>query len=67
MLFCIAFAASDEWHQTFVPDRYGTVVDVFIDSLGVLVAGMFMLARQRSSRLTHRPGEQVSHHQFGGA
>jgi hypothetical protein len=22
MLICIAFAASDEWHQSFVPDRF---------------------------------------------
>lgn len=45
MLFCIAFAASDEWHQSFVPDRFGTVQDVLIDSLGVCTAGALMLVR----------------------
>ena len=45
MLFCIAFAASDEWHQTFVPDRFGTFQDVIIDSLGVCVAGSILLSR----------------------
>lgn len=38
----LAFAATDEWHQTFVPDRNGTVQDVLIDSLGVLVAAVFV-------------------------
>lgn len=47
MLFCLGFAASDEWHQTFVPDRYGTFQDVLIDGLGVCVAGAVMLIRLR--------------------
>ena len=45
MLFSIAFAASDEWHQSFIPDRFGTVQDVLIDSLGVCTAGAIMMAR----------------------
>ena len=45
MLFCIAFAASDEWHQSFVPDRFGTIQDVLIDSLGVFTAGAILLLR----------------------
>ncbi|MBD3674270.1 MAG: VanZ family protein [Planctomycetaceae bacterium] len=47
MLACVAFAASDEWHQTFVPDRFGTLTDVLIDSLGVLVMGGVLIRRQR--------------------
>ena len=50
MLICITFAASDEWHQSFVPDRFGTVTDVFIDSLGVMSASMYLLIRSRSHR-----------------
>lgn len=34
----ILFAASDEWHQTFVPGRGGTLGDVAIDASGVLLA-----------------------------
>ena len=45
MVFCFAFAASDEFHQSFVPDRFGTVQDVLIDSLGVCAAGTVMLLR----------------------
>ena len=50
MLFGVAFAASDEWHQSFVPDRYGTFQDVLIDSLGVLLAGSILLVRVRGKR-----------------
>jgi VanZ family protein len=47
MLFCILFAISDEWHQTFVPDRFGTLTDVFIDTFGVAIAGAFLCWRLR--------------------
>ncbi len=55
MLFCIAFAAFDEWHQSFVPDRFGTVQDVLIDSLGVCVAGSILLLQlnRRTQTTTH--------------
>lgn len=54
MLVGIAYAAADEWHQTFVPDRYGTVTDVLIDSLGVLTAGAILMLRYR------RPVQEIS-------
>ena len=34
----VAYAISDEIHQTFVPLRHGTVTDVLIDSAGALIA-----------------------------
>jgi hypothetical protein len=46
-LFCTAFAASDEWHQSFVPQRFGTVQDVGIDGLGILLVGLLELRRVR--------------------
>lgn len=33
----VAYAASDEFHQTFVRGRHGTPVDVAIDAVGALV------------------------------
>jgi VanZ family protein len=33
-----AFAASDEFHQTFVPSRTATIHDVFIDFAGIALA-----------------------------
>ena len=34
----LAYAASDEWHQSFVEGRVGTPVDWQIDAAGVAVA-----------------------------
>lgn len=42
----IAYAASDEFHQSFVEGRHGTPVDVLIDTAGVAVA-MALTARRR--------------------
>lgn len=34
----VLYAASDEYHQTFVPGRNGTLMDVGFDTVGALVA-----------------------------
>lgn len=39
-LIASLYAASDEWHQSFVPGREGTLRDWGIDSAGALVALM---------------------------
>lgn len=33
-LFCVLYAASDEFHQQFIPGRVGQPLDVLIDSTG---------------------------------
>lgn len=38
LLFCLAYAASDEWHQSFVPGRTPSALDVLIDGTGALTA-----------------------------
>ncbi len=37
LLTLVLYAASDEWHQTFVPTRSGSVRDVMVDTLGGLL------------------------------
>ena len=37
------YAISDEFHQSFVSGRSGQVSDVFLDTLGVTVGGLFIL------------------------
>jgi VanZ family protein len=43
-------AALDEWHQTFIPSRTGTVRDVLLDNSAALVAQivLFAILRTRS-------------------
>jgi VanZ family protein len=40
----IAYAVTDEIHQSFVPGRQGAPLDVLIDAAGVL-AGVYLLGR----------------------
>jgi VanZ family protein len=46
----IAYAATDEYHQTFVQGRNGTPVDVLIDGAGVALAAAAVAARRRGLR-----------------
>ena len=45
----VAFAVSDELHQSFVPTREGRVGDVFIDSAGATlgVGALWLIGRRR--------------------
>ncbi|MSP36895.1 MAG: VanZ family protein [Deltaproteobacteria bacterium] len=44
-LWCIViatiYAASDEWHQAFVPSRSASLADVMIDSFGAICGAIF--------------------------
>ena len=51
--FCVVYAISDEWHQTFVPTRVGTPWDVLIDSAGAAL-GLAVVAVWRRFRPTIR-------------
>jgi VanZ family protein len=43
----VAFAISDEYHQTFVEGRHGSPVDVLIDTAGMAIA-IALHARRRA-------------------
>lgn len=36
-VFTTLYAATDELHQVFIPNRTGTVIDVVIDSIGAII------------------------------
>ena len=38
----LAYACVDEYHQTFVPTRHGTPVDVAIDAFGIGIASIVL-------------------------
>ncbi len=44
----ILFAITDEWHQSFVPSRAGSLLDVLIDSSGAILAmiGLWWVGRR---------------------
>jgi VanZ family protein len=46
-LIAVAYAISDEYHQSFVAGRHGSPVDVLIDSAGVAIA-VALHSRRRS-------------------
>ena len=45
LALAVAYAASDEFHQTFVRGRHGSPVDVAIDTVGMLI-GLAVAARR---------------------
>ena len=51
MAVALAYAASDEWHQSFVPGRTATVHDVGIDAIGIGIAAL-AVTRTRLRQVT---------------
>lgn len=50
-LFATLYAASDEFHQIFVPERTPKVTDVMLDSAGALIGiGLMVLVSKRTRR-----------------
>jgi VanZ family protein len=49
-LICVGYAATDEFHQTFVHGRVGIWRDVVIDACGALVLALAIRAVARSRR-----------------
>jgi VanZ family protein len=52
LALCAIYGASDEWHQSFVPGRQVSVLDLLADTIGATVAIVLVArrARQREDR-----------------
>lgn len=48
---CVVYAASDEFHQLFIPGRSGEIRDVMIDSAGAIVGVGIVLLISRAKKL----------------
>lgn len=58
--FCVLYAASDEWHQSFVPTRVGTLWDVLIDAVGAGFGLAAVAIWSRREARACRPGPSGS-------
>ncbi len=60
----LAYAVTDEWHQSFVRGREGTSVDVAIDAVGVLIGILAWRRLRRASdgRRAAAPREPTTSH-----
>ena len=58
-VFCFLYACSDEWHQTFVPERGGRISDLRFDAAGILagVALVFFIVWKHSRKWASRHTE----------
>lgn len=43
LVFSVLYAASDEWHQTFIPGRAGVFTDVLYDGAGAVTGILIFL------------------------
>jgi VanZ family protein len=43
MIISLLYAASDEWHQSFVPGRTGHGIDIAVDAIGILLTALLFV------------------------
>jgi VanZ family protein len=51
LVAALAYAASDEWHQSFVPGRTATPCDVAIDGVGIALAAIVVTRARLQERI----------------
>lgn len=44
IVFCVLYGASDEFHQSFIPGRYSSGIDVLIDGIGSVIGSLIYSA-----------------------
>ena len=59
VVISILYAASDEFHQKFVPGRSCQFTDVLIDSAGVLAGGLFVIVCYKIKLLIKSGGKDA--------
>lgn len=50
IIFAIFYALTDEYHQAFILGREGSLKDVGIDSIGILIAGLIWYYKKRGNK-----------------
>lgn len=49
VIFSVFYALTDEYHQTFVLNRHGTLKDVGIDSVGIFIVGLIWYIKSKKN------------------
>ena len=47
IILAVIYAVLDEIHQSFVPGRNPSIKDIYLDSIGIMLASVFYLIRLR--------------------
>lgn len=55
LVLTVAYACSDEWHQSFVAGRVGHLQDVLVDTVGAALAVSLLLVLARRTNLREEP------------
>ena len=55
VLIAVVYAALDEWHQSWTDERFGSPLDVAIDSVGATVGAAFFAWLSRRKTGTTSP------------
>ena len=55
VLIAVVYAAFDEWHQSWTDERFGSPLDVAIDSVGAIVGAVLFSWLSRRKRGTTIP------------
>ena len=58
VLFSALYAATDEFHQSFIPSREGAIHDVLLDTSGAILAMLLLWQIGRKFNLWKNPTEQ---------
>lgn len=54
VLFCFLFACTDEFHQLFVSERTGKILDVFIDTTGAIMSSFLLFLMQSIKKVEEK-------------
>jgi VanZ family protein len=49
LIFGTLYGLTDEWHQSFVPERQASARDLAADAVGVAIGSLFMTTRRKET------------------
>ena len=60
LAWCAAYAVSDEWHQSFIPNRTADVLDWVVDMAGALVGCVVYRRKMRAEGRTRIAEREIA-------